>query len=74
MAPKFTYDLLCLFKNTYGDTSNLTFNGSPVHNEGGNSLELGHDEGAFLELGLLCFRVDVGRELNVTLTELHLNA
>ncbi|KAK7404295.1 hypothetical protein VNO78_05075 [Psophocarpus tetragonolobus] len=31
MPPKFTYDLLWLFKNTYADTSNLTSNGSPVH-------------------------------------------
>ncbi|TKY67862.1 arabinosyltransferase ARAD1 [Spatholobus suberectus] len=31
MPPKFTYDLLWLFKNTYRDTSNLTSNGSPVH-------------------------------------------
>ncbi|XP_027355989.1 probable arabinosyltransferase ARAD1 isoform X1 [Abrus precatorius] len=31
MPPKFTYDLLWLFKKTYGDTSNLTSNGSPVH-------------------------------------------
>ncbi|CAJ1934078.1 unnamed protein product [Sphenostylis stenocarpa] len=31
MPPKFTYDLLWLFKRTYQDTSNLTSNGSPVH-------------------------------------------
>ncbi|KAG4979287.1 hypothetical protein JHK82_032536 [Glycine max] len=31
MPPKFTHDLLWLFKNTYRDTSNLTSNGSPVH-------------------------------------------
>ncbi|XWS65076.1 hypothetical protein CRYUN_Cryun05aG0059700 [Craigia yunnanensis] len=31
MPTKFTYYLLCLFRNTYRDTSNLTSNGSPVH-------------------------------------------
>ncbi|KAL7003810.1 hypothetical protein U1Q18_004954 [Sarracenia purpurea var. burkii] len=31
MPPKFTYDLLWLFHNTYKETSNLTSNGSPVH-------------------------------------------
>ncbi|CAN1842003.1 Probable arabinosyltransferase ARAD1 [Linum perenne] len=31
MPPKFTYDLLRLFDNTYQDTNNLTSNGSPVH-------------------------------------------
>ncbi|QCD88870.1 glucuronyl/N-acetylglucosaminyl transferase EXT2 [Vigna unguiculata] len=31
MPPKFTYDLLWLFKRTYQETSNLTSNGSPVH-------------------------------------------
>lgn len=31
MPPKFTYDLLWLFRNTYKETSNLTSNGSPVH-------------------------------------------
>ncbi|KAK7264003.1 hypothetical protein RJT34_31604 [Clitoria ternatea] len=31
MPPKFTHDLLWLFKHTYRDTSNLTSNGSPVH-------------------------------------------
>ncbi|KOM51165.1 hypothetical protein LR48_Vigan08g199200 [Vigna angularis] len=31
MPPKFTYDLLWLFKRTYRETSNLTSNGSPVH-------------------------------------------
>lgn len=31
MPPKFTYDLLWLFHNSYKQTSNLTSNGSPVH-------------------------------------------
>ncbi|CAI9774236.1 unnamed protein product [Fraxinus pennsylvanica] len=31
MPPKFTYDLLWLFRNTYKETHNLTSNGSPVH-------------------------------------------
>ncbi|KAM0953946.1 putative xylogalacturonan beta-1,3-xylosyltransferase [Dioscorea sansibarensis] len=31
MPPKFTYDLLSLFWNTYRETANLTSNGSPVH-------------------------------------------
>ncbi|KAG6506038.1 probable arabinosyltransferase ARAD1 [Zingiber officinale] len=31
MPPKFTYDLLWLFRNTYRETWNLTSNGSPVH-------------------------------------------
>ncbi|KAA8533475.1 hypothetical protein F0562_031091 [Nyssa sinensis] len=31
MPPKFTDDLLWLFRNTYRETSNLTSNGSPVH-------------------------------------------
>ncbi|KAH7677927.1 Xylogalacturonan beta-1,3-xylosyltransferase protein [Dioscorea alata] len=31
MPPKFTYDLLSLFRNTYRETANLTSNGSPVH-------------------------------------------
>lgn len=31
MPPKFTYNLLWLFHNTYKQTSNLTSNGSPVH-------------------------------------------
>lgn len=31
MPPKFTYDMLWLFQNTYKETFNLTSNGSPVH-------------------------------------------
>lgn len=31
MPPKFTYDMLWLFRNTYKETYNLTSNGSPVH-------------------------------------------
>lgn len=31
MPPKFTYDMLWLFRNTYKETCNLTSNGSPVH-------------------------------------------
>ncbi|OAY74836.1 putative arabinosyltransferase ARAD1 [Ananas comosus] len=31
MPPKFTYDLLRLFRDSYKETTNLTSNGSPVH-------------------------------------------